>query len=238
VEILMRLFFGLATRIISTGLVLAACLGSAQAQVVNGDFETGDLPPWITYTTPNGTFGPGFPSVSIFDVNGDGSSSSALSFSVGYQTAPCDFPGILCPLPTEGGGIRQSTIFLGGQTVLHADVAVANSTASGGLNSDGGTFSLFLDGVLLDSVSFVDIVAGTVLRGQLDFTGFISAGSHTLELLTTRNYSSASSLTQYIDDVSAVAAVPEPSTALLLGIGLLALIGLRRLPRQCRTPGN
>lgn len=186
-----------------------------------------NLETWITYTTPNGSFGQGFPSVSIFDVNGDGVGSSAFSLSVGYETAPCSFPGFTCPWPTEGGGIRQTTVFQGGQTALHADVAVANSTASGGYNGDGGTFSLFLDGVLLDGVSFVDIVAGTVLRGQLDFTGFISAGSHTLELLVTRNWAVASSLTQYIDGVSAVAAVPEPSIALLLGIGLLPLLRLR-----------
>jgi hypothetical protein len=228
----MRPFTTLAARL-SAGVVLAACLLPAQAQIANGDFETGNLAPWIAYTTPNGTFGPGFPVVQAFDVNGDGAASSALAFSVGYQTAPCDAPGIFCPLPTEGGGIRQTTTFLGGQTTLHADVAVANSTASGGRNGDGGTFSLFLDGVLLDSVSFVDIVAGTVLRGQLDFTGFVSAGSHTLELLTTRNYASASSLTQYIDDVSAAGAtaVPEPGIPLLLGMGLVTLL-VRASPRR------
>jgi hypothetical protein len=143
---------------VSAGLLLGAC--PAQAQVVNGGFETGDLAPWIAYTTPNGTFSPGFPSISTFDVSGNGTSSSAFSISVGYETAPCSFPGYTCPWPTEGGGIRQTTVFLGGNTALHADVAVANSTEYGGLNGDGGTFSLLLDGVLLDSVSFVDIVAG------------------------------------------------------------------------------
>jgi hypothetical protein len=216
---------------IASGLALATCLGHASAQIVNGDFETGDLPPWTVYTTPNGSLGAGFPAVSVFDVNGDGSSSSAAAFSVGYLVAPCDLPGFGCPLPTEGGGLRQTTVFLGGQTTLHADVAVANSTVSGGLNGDGGTFALYLDGALLDSVSFVDIVAGTVLRGALDFTGFVSAGSHTLELLITRNYSPAVSLVQYVDDISVAAAVPEPETAMLLGLGLLALLASRKQAR-------
>jgi len=156
VKILLRLILGFITRTSFAGIVLGACLGSAQAQVVNGDFETGDLPPWVTYVTPNGSFGQSFPSVSIFDVRGDGVSSSAFSLSVGYETAQCSAPGFTCPWPTEGGGIRQTMVALGGRTVLHADVAVANSTASGGFNGDGGTFSLFLDGVLLDSVSFVE----------------------------------------------------------------------------------
>lgn len=206
------------------------CFSSAQAALDNGDFETGSLSPWTTFTTANGTLGSGRPTISIFDVAGSGLGSLALGLSVGYLTAPCAFPGIHCPRPTEGGGIRQTAIFSGGLTTLHADLAVANSSLFGGLNADGGTFSILLDGLLLHSFSVGSITAGTVQRGQLDFTTLVSAGSHTLDVLVTRQASQSQSLTQYVDNVS-VSAIPEPTTAALLGLGMLALVAFRTTTR-------
>lgn len=212
------------------GLFLVVSFSNAQATLVNGDFQTGGLSNWTTFTTANGTLGSGRPTISNFDVAGSGLGSSALGLSVGYLTPPCSFPGIYCPLPTEGGGIKQTASFSGGLTLLQADVAVANSTLYGGLNGDGGTFSLFLDGLLLDSFSIGEITAGTVQRGHLEFTSFVSAGSHTLEILVTRQHSESRSLTQYIDNV-AVSAAPEPTTTSLFGLGMLALVAFMRKRR-------
>ena len=203
---------------------------SAQAQVVNGSFESGVVSPWATFTTSNGTLGPSSPTISSFDVDGDGVNSLAFGLSVGYAVAPCSFPGTGCPLPTEGGGIRQNVIFAGGLTQFHADVAVSNTLLSGGFNRDGGTFSLLLDGNLLNTFVTGQITAGAVLRGHLDASVFVSGGSHVLDILVTRQFSSANSLTQYIDNVSA-APIPEPETyaMMLVGLGLLGWARPRRI---------
>lgn len=214
-----------AIKKISFGLLLVAAISNAQASVNNGDFETGTLSNWNTFTTANGALGVGFPSISSFDVAGSGASSSALSLSVGYLTAPCSYPGYDCPRPTEGGGIEQTTTFSGGLTLLHADIAVANAPSLyGGYNMDGGTFSLFLDDALLDSFTVGKINAGTVSRGLLESSSYVAPGAHTFKILVTRQYSSAaSSLTQYIDNVSA-SAVPEPNATQLFGLGVIALV--------------
>ncbi len=212
-------------------LMIVLSLGTAQAALVNGDFETGNLDPWTTYTTTNGTLGTNLPTVSNFDVAGSGVSSPALAVSVGYHIAPCSVPGYYCPMPTEGGGIRQSVNFSGGWISLHANVAVNNSTLYGGYNLDGGTFSLLLDGILLDTFSVGSIVAGTVQRGELDFDAFVSAGQHTIDILITRDAAECRSLTQYIDDISIVPA-PEPATMLLLGLGLAGVAVARKRFRK------
>lgn len=212
------------------GVFLIICFSNAQATLLNGDFQTGSLLPWATFTTANGTLGSGRPTISSFDVSGSGFNSSALGLSVGYLTPPCAFPGIFCPSPPEGGGIRQTGNFLGGLTLLQVDVAVANSTLFGGLNGEGGVFSLFLDGLLLDSFSVGNITAGTVQRGDLDFIAFVSPGVHTVEVLVTRQSAESLSLTQYIDNIT-IAAIPEPSTAALLGLGILAIFPFRKTRR-------
>lgn len=222
----MKSLFG-AVKKLAFGSFLVVSFGNAQATLLSGDFQSGDLSNWTMFTTGNGTLGSGHPTISNFDVAGSGVYSSALGLSVGYLTPPCSFPGIYCLAPTEGGGIRQTGVFSGGLTLLRADVAVTNSNLYGGLNGDGGTFSLFLDGLLLDSYSVEKIAAGTVQRGHLNFTSFVSAGSHTLEVLVTRHHSESLSLTQYIDNVT-VSAVPAPTTASLVGLGMLALVTGRK----------
>jgi hypothetical protein len=218
----------------SIGFILLAVVllsGSAQAALINGNFETGYLNPWTAYTTSNGTLGAVHPSVASFDVAGTGTSSSALAVSVGYAVAPCAYPGYECPSPLEGGGIRQTVMYSGGWTTLHADVAVDNSTLYGGYNLTGGTFSLFVDGTLLDSFSVGEIAAGTVQRGDLDVYTFLSPGSHIIDILITRPAAECRSLTQYIDNIS-LSPVPEPTTALLLGLGLVGIAAAGRKFRQ------
>jgi hypothetical protein len=74
---------------------LAVTLVASAAPVVNGDFETGDLTGWTTFTTANGTIGT--PAVVSFDTTGTGASNAA-KFNVGRQVLGSGAP--------EGGGIH------------------------------------------------------------------------------------------------------------------------------------
>lgn len=208
-----------------------AFFGSARASLVNGDFETGNLSGWSLFTTSNGTMGPSpLAQVTLFDVDGDSVLSHAASMSVGYATAPCSSPGVSCPQPTEGGGLRQNVYFTGGLFSLSAQVAVQNTFLYGGYNLDGGLFSFILDGTTLDTFSVGRIKAGSTQRGLLSYSGFIGEGFHTLDLLVTRNYASSQSLFQYVDNVSAKE-IPEPGTLLLVAIALLSFPIIRRIGR-------
>lgn len=123
---------------------------------------------WSIFTTSNGTLEPALlPQVSLFDVDGDSVPFNAARMSVGYALAPCSYPGIDCPRPTEGGGIRQNAYFSAGEFAMSAQVAVQNTYALGGYNVDGGLFSLILDGVALDTFSVGRIDAGSIQRGLL-----------------------------------------------------------------------
>lgn len=223
----MKSYAKLKSLCILASFVLASA--GARAGLVNGDFEAGGLSGWSTFTTGNGTLGPVLlPQVAPFDIDGDAVPSNAVKMSVGYASAPCSYPGIYCPLPTEGGGIRQKIYFSGGDFAFSARVAVQNTYTLGGYNREGGHFSLILDGLTLDTFSVDRIDAGTIQRGLLSYSGFIGAGLHTLDLLVTRNYAPSQSLFQYVDDVR-VARIPEPATLLLAAIASLslALVGRR-----------
>lgn len=218
--------------VVSLGISFAVAVSGAQASVINGGFDTSDLTGWTSFTTSNGTLGDfPLPQAAMFDVDGDSLVSSSLKLSVGYNIAPCSFPGFGCPLPTEGGGIRQS-IFLGnGIYHFSADLAVENTPLYGGLNGDGGTFSLMLDGIVLDTLSFGEVLAGSVQRGTLAFNGLVGEGNHDFQMLITRNYAQADSLFQYVDNI-AVAQIPEPDTLGLLAMGCVCVAWGRRGKRE------
>lgn len=223
-------------KFVRTAVIGAACIMGMNAAIagpVNGNFEAGQMSPWTVFTTTNGSLGAAGAQLRQFDVDGDGALSSAFAMSTGYAVAPCSFPGSLCASPLEGGGVRQSNTYAGGVTRFQADVAVNNSELYGGLNGQGGYFTMSLDGIVKALFSVDSINAGQTLRGTLDFTTNLSAGMHTLEIAAARQYASSLSLTQYIDNVSVSGAdVPEPATMALFGLAGLMLVGARRARRR------
>lgn len=205
------------------GAVIAAASTFAHAapQIVNGDFETGDLTGWSTYTLVGGVIGT--PSVVSIDVT-QGVASLAAQLHVGeisYLT------GI-----SLGGGLQQTfTVDSSGQFQLHADVMSAGNVNYD--NADGGTFSLYIDDVSVANYAVGYINSGVPARGALNYVGSLSQGDHTIKLEATRIYEAGQDTpSQYFDNVS-VSAVPEASSveAMLLG---MAMIGGLQTWRRAR----
>src|SRR5215469_6911480 len=120
-----RVLFGFA--------LLCASLTTASAGpiLVNGDFQTGDLTGWTTFTTSNGTNGAGLPNVVSFDTTGSGASLAA-HFNVGAVNVDGT---------EQGGGLDQSfNIATAGTYPFFLDIA-SQDDSDGQINSNAGTFS-------------------------------------------------------------------------------------------------
>jgi hypothetical protein len=201
-------------------LALALLLShAAEAALINGDFETGDLTGWETALTPVGTFGDGFPRVQTFDVDQDGSASLAAQFSVG-KSMPFE-----SQFQTKfGGWIVQTVAVAGGDYTLSADVSAFSTVG----NSEAGLFELLFDGSIYyddgikASVDFGSIAANATEWARLSAVlPNVSPGTHSIGVRITREFSTSAwtSLTQTVDDVRFVA-IPEPGTAWLLLSGV------------------
>ncbi len=215
--------------LLAGGLALG---GSAQAaSFTNGDFESGVLEPWITFlTSENGSIGT--PSIVDFDIDGAGDlpTSLALQLNAG-QVATANEP--------EGGGISQTAFFLAGDLFIDVDIAVDNPNSL--QNAAGGTFELFIDGVVRDTVDFGSIAGlGTEFDVLVAAVVGVQEGMHTIAIRVTRpfrNSDDPDSQTplQYIDNVVVSGGgevIPEPESVLLLAAALLGLATLRKRSRN------
>lgn len=179
--------------------------------LINGDFETGDLTGWTTYTTFNGSLGSGLPAVSLFNTTGSGTSLAA-EFRVGEVA----FTGFNSP-EVGGGGIYQSFAAGAGKYILSADIAALGIFFR---NVDGGTFRLIFDGKTLDSFDIGAIEVTAVTRHRLSATlDGVSAGNHEIRIEMVRHFVSGNSAPlQFLDNVSVSApAPPAPEPSSMLG---------------------
>ena len=201
--------------------------------IINGDFETGDLTGWTTFTTASATAtgSLGASTVVLFDTNGDSNTSLAAQFQVG-QVSPGTIGG---GSPLEGGGIFQDVNLLAGDLTVSVDVAASSS----GNNAAGGLFELIFDGNVVDFFDIGDIGAGTVERGSLLFQApNVVAGTHEVRIRMTRGFGTGSSTPrQYIDNVSLLGTpiatptvIPEPLSIFqgLIGLATVSFFVRRR----------
>ena len=180
------LMLGLALSFASFASAMADDLGP----LVNGDFETGDLSGWTTFTTDNGTLGN--PSVIPFDTDNDGIATFSAQFNVGQVT----FEGFDMQ---RGGGLFQEVNLTAGNLTISADIASDHPFAF--CNSDGGTFQLLVDDAVVDSHDFGEMCGPVTKYSTLVASLPINtAGIHEIRFLITRG-GLRSGVTNYLDDV-------------------------------------
>ncbi|HKO26992.1 MAG TPA: Ig-like domain repeat protein [Solirubrobacteraceae bacterium] len=157
--------------------------------LTNGDFETGDLSGWTTFTTSNGTIGS--PAVVQYGVTGSGA-----SYALRLQAAEVEADGT-----DQGGGVEQTVNVpaTGGYTFS----ASAIGDTGGANDADCGLYSLLIDGSTRAFASHQPCRGP--LQVSLSASASLTAGAHTLEMLVTHDGPEGDSAPiEYIDNVSLV----------------------------------
>ena len=197
-----------------------AGVSSQAAQLVNGDFQTGDFTGWTFFTTSQG--GLGQPTVVLFDTANIGTPSLSARFEAGQTN------GVVTGAK-YGGGIFQNVTLGPGQLNISLDIAAS----SPGVNGDGGTFELLLDGSVVASHSFASMAPNQPQWSTLSYSGSVTAGVHDIEVELLRGSFLQIGETpyQYLDNIqlSGTAVVPEPSTVSLLLLSGIAVMRYRKL---------
>jgi hypothetical protein len=200
---------------------LMVTAGAAQAQLINGNFATGDFTGWTLINTANG--GSALTQVTLFDTAGTGVPTYSAEFEAGEVSGGEGGGGL-----GQGAGISQDVLLGAGQLGISLDIAATTP----GNNADAGTFELFLDGIVVASHAFGGINVGQTLRSTLNYTGTITAGTHDIAIEILRGYGAEYPDTpfEYIANVElSGSAVPEPAGASLAALGLTVLaIAIRR----------
>ena len=207
----------------AAALLTALATTTAYAGIIsNGDFQTGSLSSWTTFTTANGTTGSGLPAVVSYDTTGTGASFAA-KFDVGDTTTCCT---------QDGGGIRQTII--APDTAYYSFFAniAAENDLTGQINGDPGRFRILVDNVGVGTTTLFGFsTSHEVVRGSVSGTIILTAGAHVLSIEVTRCCVGGgnNAPTQYVDNVGVTeAALPEPGTwATMLG-GACVVMARRR----------
>ncbi len=160
------------------------------------------------------------PDVVSYNTTGSGATNSA-HFNVGSNSIGSE----------QGGGLSQS-LTLGAGTYTITGAFASADDPDGQNNTDAGTFSVLVDGVVQQSIDLGGFGAPhDVLYGNWDVSLSLGAGSHTFSFEITRKFLSSGDETpqEYLTNLTLSSSVPEPASMLLLGVGVGGLFGFRWL---------
>ena len=187
----------MALAIMVGGFLTSGTVVAKDMPLINGDFEATDLTGWTPFTTTNGTLGPGYPQVVLFDTNNDGTPTSSAQFSVGQASNA----GETTDNVWEGGGIYQTVHLAEGEYLITADIAVAFGIPQQGIATPGGLFELLVDDVVVANHNFGDVYKNTTQHSLLASVPVYSTSYHEIRFRITRPGTPAAELHQYIDNV-------------------------------------
>ncbi|MCH7903009.1 MAG: hypothetical protein IH944_00410 [Armatimonadetes bacterium] len=177
-------------------VVLVSGIVSAQNMFTNGDFETGSLQPWTIVLTSSNAI-TGVQDVTLFDMDfsGPGSESLAARFDVGRIEGRRGAEGIEMT--------QELNMIVDEEYVLSFDWA--SSRTEGGTNSEGGLFSIIVDGTALATADSGPTGPGTENYGNLTviFTP-ASTGVFTVGVRIVRAGFGPADIFQHADNISAI----------------------------------
>ncbi len=212
--------FKIGAILLSIGMTASA----AQAVTLsNSDFSVPGAAGWSIGLTSAGQNT--LPQVSqVFDVDLNGPSAAA-AFRPG-SSAMGSYNGVT--------GTQSFSISAAGTYSFGLDVASKFGGQFTGpipqSNFDGGLVQLIVDGILIDSWDFGQILYDAVERTRLMGSTTLAAGTYNFTFRLLRNFNaSATSPTLYVDNasISGPAAVPLPASLPLLLAGLAGIFALR-----------
>ena len=183
----------------------------AQELTTNGDFEAGDTSGWTEFATASSTFGvtsDAFEGSFAGELFNDASASALV--------------------------VKQANIGIG--TVFTGQEISISFRAKGEGEAGGVSFAEFFSEISGGGVSGSEILGGAPLgltNDWQEFTFNTTAGSDvsggvTLQFTATTGAATGSQQRLFIDNVSVVAAVPEPGSLAALGLASLGLLICRR----------
>lgn len=202
--------------------VCVAIVGTANAQFVNGNFETGDFTGWTLGLTSGGA--QTFQSVVDFDIDGPGplGVTKVGQFSVGRATG--------VSTGEHGVTLTQDLLLSAGVTyTFEFDWAATRTTTA--TNAQGGIFALMVNGVEVNRSAAGSTSSTAPKYGH--HTGSYTAtstGLHTVGVWILRPFTipSPTTLFQSVDNFTMSPPIPEPASLAALGIGALAFLKRKR----------